>query len=275
MYKLLATKRLYSIQARNLVTKKQPKYWLWGGLGITASLFYYNYTQNKPVTSLQLSDANYIQINDKIKPFPKYIYSKDNILANNNEKEPKFSSNFILTGVGTKTAPISTVFKIFSIGIYINTERKQNLLKSIHDKQLNSDEIVKEILESKLPVLIKISPLLRSNLKFIREKGFVNCIKKSALIKNDEILLDECVKDIRQALDLNEKFAINDDLYLEFKDDQTVQFHYFNNEKNNFISMGATKEPVIRQTLLKAYLQGRNTIVPEAKQSFIINLLLN
>lgn len=218
-----------------------------------------------------MSDNNYVKINDKVKLFPKFLYSKDAASVPGDDKEPRFDSSFILAGVGTKSLPIPIFLKVYSIGIYIELKAREDLVSLIKGGKLDSKDLVKKILDDKTPILIKISPTMDSNLKTPREKGFIACIKRSQLVKNDKTLMEKCINEVKEAFGLDEKFIVNDDLYLEFNEDQTVQFHYFNSKTGKFITMGKTTEPLVSQILLNTYLADDRPAVPEARASFIKN----
>lgn len=220
-----------------------------------------------------MSNEDYVKINDKVKLFPRYLYAKNSTSVPSDNKEPRFESTFYLAGVGTKSLPIPIFLKVYSLGIYIEIEAKEDLVQLIKSGKLDSKGIITKIVSDKTPILIKISPIMDSTLKVPKEKGFISCIKKSPLVKNDKALMQKCIDQIHEAFVLDEKFVVNDDLYLEFNGDQTVQFHFFNGKTGELTSMGKTTEPILYQILLNTYLVDDKPAVPEAKASFIKNLV--
>lgn len=280
MFKLLTNTRPYSTTLRNTSSKKVANKWLWGGaLATVSTLLYHNYNQNNNGKTGEnftiMPKQTYINVNDNIKQFPKYFYSKDAVSADNEpieSSEPSFDGNFILLGTGTRSLPIS-YFKVYSIGIYLDMLKRNNILATRQGQAESTEEMINDIIESHTPIIIKMTPLMNSNLTFIRETGLIKSIKNSVILKDDQTRLEKCVDDIRQAYNYKHSLGINDDLYMQFSEDQSVQFYYFNNKSKELVKMGKTTDPLVNKILLKTYLEGDTAMVPDAKKMFVDNLL--
>lgn len=275
MLKSLISKRLYSTTLNTAQpAKKSFNKWLWGGsIAVATAALYYQYQPSPDKVSYVMPEQTYVTVNDNIKQFPKYLYAKNAITEDGRpmeSNEPYFNHNAILLGYGTRSLPIS-YFKVYSLGFYLDMVQRKKILESTKDTN-SAEDIIADIIESGTPVTIKMTPLMNSNLTFIRETGLIKSIKNSPLLKDDTEQLEKCIEDVRRAYNYKHTLNVNDDLYMEFCKDHSVQFYYFNDKSKEFLTMGKTTEPLISTILLKTYLEGDNTMVPDAKKMFAENL---
>lgn len=236
-------------------------------------------------------DSNFISVHEDLKPYTTHLYTKDT----------PFQNNYTLLGSGVRTLSIST-YKVYGMGIYIadddlplvskvldtnylsrtfiddpdfkNLSHREKVKLALNDP-IKSEIIVNSLLDAGVRFLIKMTPIIRSNLTFVREGGIVKFLKTSPEYNDpikypgDRDLIDSGINEVRKAFTHKGSLVVNDDLIMELKKDNVLQFYYYNVKNNKFFVMGQVNEPLIGKILFRSYLSANKPLCEDARHNFV------
>lgn len=236
-------------------------------------------------------DCDFISVHEDLKPYATHL----------NTKDTPFQHNYTLLGSGVRTLSISS-YKVYGMGIYIadddlplvskvldttylsttfiddpefkNLSHKQKIKLALNDP-VKSEIIINSLLDAGVRFLIEMTPIIRSNLTFVREGGIVKCLKSSPEYTNPSKypgardLINAGVDEVRKAFTQKGSLVVNDDLVMELKRDNVLQFYYYNVKKNKFFIMGQVNEPLIGKILFRSYLSANKPLCEDARQNFV------
>lgn len=239
------------------------------------------------------NNNNLITIHEDLKPYTVKLSTKDT----------PFQTNYTLVGSGVRTLSIST-FKVYGMGIYMADEDFHLVAKIIDSNYLSktfidtnddkfkglshrervklalndpikSEIILNSLLDGGVRFLIKMTPIIKSNLTFIREGGIVKSLKNSPEYNDLDgypgahDIVEKGIEEIRKAYDRKGSLVINDDLVMELNKDNLLQFYYYKVKANKFYTMGHVQEPLVGKILFRNYLSANKPLCEEARSEFV------
>lgn len=230
---------------------------------------------------------DFITIHEDLKPYTMKLSTEDN----------PFQTNYTLVGSGVRTLSIST-YKVYAMGIYMadediplvskildsnfisktfiddNTNESlthgEKIQKALNDP-VKSEILVNSLLDGGVRFLIKMTPIIKSNLTFVREGGIVKSLKNSNEYTDPSghEVIEKGINDIRKAFTHKGSLVINDDLIMELDKKNILQFYYYNIKQNKFYTMGHVDEPLIGKILFRNYLSAKKPLCEEARFDFV------
>ncbi|CCK72879.1 Aim18p KNAG_0M00260 [Huiozyma naganishii CBS 8797] len=219
----------------------------------------------------------------ELKPFAQHITTRDT----------PFATDYTLLGTGVRSVTIPS-FKVYAVGMYladgddklvtkvfnspylsesvIDKDPKQshvaNLKLALDDPQ-RSRELVGEFIDSGPRLLCQMTPIINTNLTFVREGGFIKSLKQSAEYNSpdNKERVEAGIEQVRKAFDAKGSLLRNDDFVMELKSNGDLQFYHFNAKKKQYTVMGVVKEPIVGKILFRAYLSGPRALCEEAREA--------
>ncbi|CAL9736924.1 hypothetical protein MOSE0_K10814 [Monosporozyma servazzii] len=242
---------------------------------------------------------NLITIHEDLKPYTVNLSTEDT----------PFQTNYTLVGSGVRTLSIST-FKVYGMGIYMADEDFPLVAKIIDSNYLSktfidtndgkfkdlshkekvklalndpvkSEIILNSLLDGGVRLLIKMTPIIKSNLTFIREGGIVKSLKNSPEYNNlkdypgAHDIVEKGIEEIRKAYDRKGSLVINDDLVMELNKESLLQFYFYKIKANKFFTMGHVEEPLVGKILFRNYLSANKPLCEEARREFVDKITEN
>lgn len=236
-------------------------------------------------------DYGFISVHEDLKPYSTHLYTKDT----------PFQNNYTLLGSGVRTLSISS-YKVYGMGIYIadddlplvskvldtnylskafiddpnfeDLSHKQKVKLALNDP-VKSEVIINSLLDAGVKFLIKMTPIIKSNLTFVREGGIVKFLKTSPEYNDsikypgDHELIDSGIDEVRKAFTHKGSLLVNDDLIMELKKDNVLQFYYYNAKRDKTFTMGQVTEPLIGKILFRGYLSANEPLCEDARDNFV------
>lgn len=240
------------------------------------------------------SDCGFISVHEDIKPYPTHLYTRDT----------PFQDNYILLGSGVRSLPISS-YKVYGMGIYVadqdlpliskilnsellsklfindpnfkNLSNRERIKLALNDPT-NSQVILNSLLDSGVRFLIQMTPIVKSNLTFVREGGIVKFLMASPEYNDpikypgDHDLIQSGINEVRNAFTQKGSLSVNDDLIMELKKGNVLQLYYYNVKHNKIFTMGHVNEPLVGKILFRGYLSANKPLCEDARSNFVNKL---
>lgn len=267
--------------------KSSSRKWIYGIGSLSLLALCYNWYCQRTQ-----GNNDFITIHKDLKPYTMKLSTNDT----------PFQTNYTLVGSGVRILPIST-FKVYALGIYMadedlplvskildtkylsktfidddkedpNTSHAEKVKAALNDP-VKSEIIINSLLDGGVRFLIKMTPIIKSNLTFIREGGIIKSLKNSPEYNDLERfpglhdIIDTGINDIRKAYNRKGSLVINDDLVMELNHENAMKFYYYNVKQNKFFTMGQVTEPLLGKILFRNYLSANKPLCEEARRDFV------
>lgn len=218
-----------------------------------------------------------IAVDSSISPFPTAL-----ICAN----QTNLNTDFQLLGYGVRSVTFVN-FKVYGIGLYIANDDVNKVRRILgpdylstfgtenHSlKELLSDpdfstQLISKLLEEKVRFAVRISPVRNTDFNHLKD-GLIKSILAHSESKENKEIVSKGLEELRNVFNgYRGSVPKNHVLWLEVLKQGSLSISYENPVKNELISMGLVKEPIISKLLFLQYLSGKKPLSEPLRKSCI------
>ncbi|CUM48372.1 unnamed protein product [Debaryomyces tyrocola] len=273
----VSTKRLFSSRVGPIRSPRIKSLTL-GVCGFSAitGLALYNHKLIELDNKKQDISLNHsIAVDSSISPFPTALISAN---------QTNLNTDFQLLGYGVRSVTFVN-FKVYGIGLYIANDDVSKTKKILSPDYLStfgtenhslrellsdpefSAQLISKLLNENVRFAVRISPVRNTDFNHLKD-GLIKSILAHPESKENKEIVSNGLEELRNVFSgYRGSVPKNHVLWLEILKQGSLSISYENPVKNELISMGQVKEPIISKLLFLQYLSGKKPLSEPLRKS--------